>query len=94
MPVAIGTGEFGSNGIIQLFAADMGISIPHATYAVTALLFGWDQRDPTRAADGAGSEPNGADRYRGRQPNGQQRNRMAEGETNGGGQTWRRTKGP
>ncbi|MGV9383645.1 MFS transporter [Nonomuraea sp. NPDC003707] len=37
---AIGTGEFGSNGIIQLFAADMGISIPQATYAVTAYAVG------------------------------------------------------
>ncbi|MEU6781230.1 MFS transporter [Nonomuraea angiospora] len=37
---AIGTGEFGSNGIIQLFAADMGISVPQATYAVTAYAVG------------------------------------------------------
>ncbi len=37
---AIGTGEFGSNGIIQLFAADMSISIPQATYAVTAYAVG------------------------------------------------------
>lgn len=37
---AIGTGEFGSNGIIQLFAADMDISIPQATYAVTAYAVG------------------------------------------------------
>ncbi|GII59854.1 MFS transporter [Planotetraspora thailandica] len=37
---AIGTGEFGSNGIIQLFAADMGVSIPQATYAVTAYAVG------------------------------------------------------
>ncbi|MDG4759126.1 MULTISPECIES: MFS transporter [unclassified Micromonospora] len=37
---AIGTGEFGSNGIIQLFAADMGASIPVATYAISAYAFG------------------------------------------------------
>lgn len=37
---AIGTGEFGSNGIIQLFAADLDVSIPVATYAVTAYAFG------------------------------------------------------
>lgn len=33
---AIGTGEFGSNGIIQLFADDLAVSIPTATTAVTA----------------------------------------------------------
>ncbi|MDQ7906058.1 MFS transporter [Phytohabitans sp. ZYX-F-186] len=37
---AIGTGEFGSNGIIQLFAADLDVSIPTATYAITAYAFG------------------------------------------------------
>ncbi|MFC6021392.1 MFS transporter [Plantactinospora solaniradicis] len=37
---AIGTGEFGSNGIIQLFAADLDVSIPIATYAITAYAFG------------------------------------------------------
>ncbi|XVU27980.1 MFS transporter [Actinoplanes sp. CA-054009] len=37
---AIGTGEFGSNGIIQLFSADLGVSIPVATYAITAYAFG------------------------------------------------------
>ncbi|MCX5070291.1 MFS transporter [Micromonospora lupini] len=37
---AIGTGEFGSNGIIQLFAADLGTSIPVATYAISAYAFG------------------------------------------------------
>ncbi|MFJ4988854.1 MFS transporter [Streptomyces sp. NPDC088732] len=37
---AIGTGEFGSNGIIQLFAADLHIAIPVATYAVTAYAVG------------------------------------------------------
>ncbi|GAB1819543.1 MFS transporter [Herbidospora sp. RD11066] len=37
---AIGTGEFGSNGIIQLFAADLGVSIPTATHAITAYAFG------------------------------------------------------
>ncbi|WP_218009183.1 MFS transporter [Herbidospora cretacea] len=37
---AIGTGEFGSNGVIQLFAADLGVSIPVATYAITAYALG------------------------------------------------------
>ncbi|WP_066363047.1 MFS transporter [Herbidospora mongoliensis] len=37
---AIGTGEFGSNGIIQLFASDLGVSIPVATHAITAYAFG------------------------------------------------------
>ncbi|SNS76497.1 MFS transporter, DHA1 family, inner membrane transport protein [Streptosporangium subroseum] len=37
---AIGTGEFGSNGIIQLFASDLNVSIPVATYAITAYAFG------------------------------------------------------
>ncbi|MFI5928402.1 MFS transporter [Micromonospora sp. NPDC051543] len=37
---AIGTGEFGSNGILQLFAADLGASIPVATYAISAYAFG------------------------------------------------------
>ncbi|CUU58150.1 MFS transporter, DHA1 family, arabinose polymer transporter [Parafrankia irregularis] len=37
---AIGTGEFGSNGVIQLFAADLNVSIPVATYAITAYAVG------------------------------------------------------
>jgi DHA1 family inner membrane transport protein len=37
---AIGTGEFGSNGIIQLFASDLDVSLPVATYAITAYAFG------------------------------------------------------
>ncbi|TKK86635.1 MFS transporter [Herbidospora galbida] len=37
---AIGTGEFGSNGVIQLFAADLGVSIPVATHAITAYALG------------------------------------------------------
>ncbi|MFG1918837.1 MFS transporter [Micromonospora sp. NPDC048898] len=37
---AIGTGEFGSNGIIQLFASDLDASIPVATYAISAYAFG------------------------------------------------------
>jgi predicted MFS family arabinose efflux permease len=37
---AIGTGEFGSNGIIQLFAADLGVSVPTATSAITGYAFG------------------------------------------------------
>ncbi|MGW4680900.1 MFS transporter [Micromonospora taraxaci] len=37
---AIGTGEFGSNGIIQLFASDLDLTIPVATHAITAYAFG------------------------------------------------------
>lgn len=37
---AIGTGEFGSNGIIQLFSSNLDVSIPVATYAITAYAFG------------------------------------------------------
>jgi predicted MFS family arabinose efflux permease len=37
---AIGTGEFGSNGIIQLFASDLGVSVPNATSAITAYALG------------------------------------------------------
>ncbi|GIG92309.1 MFS transporter [Plantactinospora endophytica] len=37
---AIGTGEFGSNGIIQLFASDLDVSIPVATHAITAYAIG------------------------------------------------------
>ncbi|ROO87250.1 DHA1 family inner membrane transport protein [Actinocorallia herbida] len=37
---AIGTGEFGSNGVIQLFAADLAVSIPVATHAITAYALG------------------------------------------------------
>jgi predicted MFS family arabinose efflux permease len=37
---AIGTGEFGSNGIIQLFATDLDVSIPTATRAITAYAVG------------------------------------------------------
>ncbi|GIE28399.1 MFS transporter [Actinoplanes italicus] len=37
---AIGTGEFGSNGIIQLYASDLGVSIPVATHAITAYAVG------------------------------------------------------
>ncbi|GAA1853346.1 MFS transporter [Asanoa iriomotensis] len=37
---AIGTGEFGSNGIIQLFASDLDVSIAGATHAITAYAFG------------------------------------------------------
>ena len=36
----IGTSEFASMGIIQLFSADLNISIPEATNAVTAYAFG------------------------------------------------------
>lgn len=37
---AIGSGEFGSNGIIQLFAESFDTSIPTATYAITAYAVG------------------------------------------------------
>ncbi|GAA1034077.1 MFS transporter [Virgisporangium ochraceum] len=37
---AIGTGEFGSNGIIQLFADDLDVIIPVATHAITAYAVG------------------------------------------------------
>ncbi|GID30934.1 MFS transporter [Paractinoplanes brasiliensis] len=37
---AIGTGEFGSNGIVQLFASDLGVSLPTATSAITAYAVG------------------------------------------------------
>ncbi|WP_431919631.1 MFS transporter [Nonomuraea jabiensis] len=37
---AIGTGEFGSNGIIQLFASDLNVSVPVATHAITAYAMG------------------------------------------------------
>ncbi|MEU6609460.1 MFS transporter [Streptomyces shenzhenensis] len=37
---AIGTGEFGSNGIIQLIASDLDVSVPVATYPITAYAFG------------------------------------------------------
>lgn len=36
----IGTSEFASMGIIQLFAGDLGLSIPYATSAITAYAFG------------------------------------------------------
>ncbi|MCW2413457.1 MULTISPECIES: MFS transporter [unclassified Sphingobium] len=36
----IGTSEFASMGIIQLFAKDLGLSIPQATSAITAYAFG------------------------------------------------------
>ncbi|GGJ44464.1 MFS transporter [Neoroseomonas lacus] len=36
----IGTSEFASMGIIQLFSASLGISIPTATHAITAYAFG------------------------------------------------------
>jgi Arabinose efflux permease len=36
----IGTSEFASMGIIQLFAGDLGLSIPTATSAITAYAFG------------------------------------------------------
>ncbi|QXE33544.1 MFS transporter [Streptomyces sp. GMY02] len=37
---AIGSGEFGTNGIIQLYASDFDSSIALATYAVTAYALG------------------------------------------------------
>jgi len=37
---AIGSGEFGSNGIVQLIAADFAASVPVATNAITAYALG------------------------------------------------------
>ncbi|MBD3923077.1 MFS transporter [Nocardioides cavernae] len=37
---AIGTGEFGSNGVVQLIATDLDVSVPTATNAVTAYALG------------------------------------------------------
>ena len=37
---AIGTGEFGTNGVVQLIAADLDVSVPTATNAVTAYALG------------------------------------------------------
>ncbi|MFJ5282112.1 MFS transporter [Streptomyces parvulus] len=37
---AIGSGEFGTNGIIQLYAEEFGVGISSATYAVTAYAMG------------------------------------------------------
>ncbi len=37
---AIGSGEFGSNGIVQLFADDLEVSVPTATNAITAYALG------------------------------------------------------
>lgn len=37
---AIGTGEFGSNGVLQLVSSGLDVSIPVATYAITAYAFG------------------------------------------------------
>lgn len=37
---AIGSGEFGTNGIIELYAADFRASIPLATWAVTSYAIG------------------------------------------------------
>ena len=44
---AIGTGEFGSNGIIQLFASELNVTIPVATYTITAYAFGVVIGSPT-----------------------------------------------
>ncbi|WP_127792430.1 MFS transporter [Agromyces sp. LHK192] len=37
---AIGTGEFGTNGIIELYAEELGATLPYATWAVTAYALG------------------------------------------------------
>ncbi|MFB9831282.1 MFS transporter [Actinoallomurus acaciae] len=37
---AIGSGEFGSNGVIQLFASEFHASVPLATWAITAYAIG------------------------------------------------------
>lgn len=44
---AIGSGEFGSNGVVQLFAADLGVSVPTATNAITAYALGVVIGSPT-----------------------------------------------
>lgn len=36
----IGTSEFASMGILQLFSAELGLDIPTATHAITAYAFG------------------------------------------------------
>ncbi len=36
----IGTSEFASMGVLQLFAGSLGLSIPQATHAITAYAFG------------------------------------------------------
>jgi DHA1 family inner membrane transport protein len=46
---AIGTGEFGSNGIIQLFATNLGVPVPVATYAITAYALGVVVGSPVRS---------------------------------------------
>lgn len=37
---AIGSGEFGSNGIIQSFSSELRVSVPLATWAITAYALG------------------------------------------------------
>jgi MFS transporter, DHA1 family, inner membrane transport protein len=37
---AIGSGEFGSNGVIQLFSSEFDVSVPLATWAITAYAIG------------------------------------------------------
>lgn len=37
---AIGTGEFGTNGVIEIYADDLGATLPSATWAVTAYALG------------------------------------------------------
>ena len=63
---AIGTGEFGSNGIVQLFADDLDVSVPAATYAVTAYALGvvvgspvagWPMTDPRTFAHPSAQRP-------------------------------------
>ncbi len=44
---AIGTGEFGSNGIIELLSEDLHVSVPTTTYAVTAYAVGVMIGSPT-----------------------------------------------
>jgi DHA1 family inner membrane transport protein len=44
---AIGTGEFGTNGIIELYADELNASLPFATWAVTAYALGVVIGSPT-----------------------------------------------
>jgi len=37
---AIGSGEFGSNGVIQLFSSEFQVSVPEGTWAITAYAVG------------------------------------------------------
>ena len=49
----IGTSEFASMGILQLFAVSLGVDIPTATHAITAYAFGVVLGGPTVTILGA-----------------------------------------